>query len=155
MKIILIILSAFYISLEGYGQNRQLNGLVLNEEMEPISHIFIYINDSLEIGRTDAKGKYEVTLPVEVDSIIFRGVGFEPLLVTLGTGCSRVEVIMVLAGSYDFMSPAKVDRQRRRYFEKINKLYPAAIQKGLFASTPTCHKTVFQPNAPKMREIHK
>jgi hypothetical protein len=63
--------------------------------------------------------------------------------------------IMVSAGSYDFMSPSKVDRKRRRYFDKISKLYPVAVQKGLFGSNHPCYKAVFQPNAPEMRERHR
>jgi len=153
MKIVLIIVSALIVYLGTFAQSRTVNGLLLDRDIYPIWGIQIYIHDSVEVGRTDAQGKFEINLPVGVDSIIFRGVGFEPLLVTLAPGCSRVEAIMILAGTYDFMSPAKVDRQRRRYFNKISKLYPVAVQKGLFASTSPCHKAVFQPNAPKMKQM--
>jgi hypothetical protein len=140
--------------LGAYSQSRTVNGLLFDPGMSPLWGIHIYINDSVKVGETAAKGNYEITIPVGVDSIIFRGVGFEPLLVRLAPGCSRVEAIMISAGSYDFMSPAKVDRQRRRYIKKISKLYPVAVQKGLFASDPPCYNRVFQPVASKMREMH-
>ena len=155
MKIVLIILSAFFVYMETYAQSRTVNGLLLDPDLFPTSHIHIYIRDSVEVGRTDAKGSFEITIPVVADSIIFRGVGFEPLLVRLDPGCRRVEAIMVLAGSYDFMSPAKVDRQRRRYFNKLSKLYPVAVRKGLFAAGPPCSKAIFQPHAPIMKEMHR
>ena len=149
MKTVLIILSALFVYLGTYAQSRPLNGLLLDGDLFPTADIHIYVNDSVEVGRTDATGKFEIALPDGADSIIFRGVGFEPLLMRLTPSCNRVEAFMVLAGSYDFMSPAKVDRQRRRHFKKITRLYPVAVQKGLFASTPPCYKVVFQPFAAK------
>jgi len=151
MKIVLIILSALFVYLGTYAQSRIVNGLLLDRDLSPTPYIHIYINDSVEVGITDAKGKFEITIPVGVDSLTFRGVGFEPLLARLIPGCNRVEAIMVLAGSYDFISSAKVDRQRHRYFNKTNKLYPVAVQKGLFASTPPCYKAIFQPFASKKK----
>jgi hypothetical protein len=155
VKIVISIFLALFASLGAHSQSRTVNGLLLDRDMSPVWAIHIYINDSVKVGETDAKGNYEVTIPVGVDSIIFRGVGFEPLLVRLAPGCSRVEAIMVLAGSYDFMSPAKVDRQRLRYFNKITKLYSVAVQKGHFASDPICHKAIFQRDVPRKKEMHR
>jgi hypothetical protein len=149
MKTVCIILSALFGYLGTYAQSRTVNGLLLDRDLLPTPDIHIYIHDSVKVARTDAQGKFEITLPGGVDSIIFRGVGFEPLLLELTPSCSRVEAIMVLAGSYDFMSPAKVDRQRRRYSKKINKLYTVAVHKGLFTSTSPCYKALFQPFAKK------
>src|SRR5690349_11704739 len=112
MKLLLIILSALFAYLEAASQSRTVYGLLLDGEFFPTPGTHIYIHYSVEVGRTDRKGNFEIAIPVDVDLILFHSVGFEPLLVRLGPGCSRVEAIMVLAGSYDFMSPAKVDRQR-------------------------------------------
>jgi hypothetical protein len=153
MKMAIIVLSALFVCSGTYAQSQTVSGLLLDRDLFPIADIHIYINDSVEVGRTDAKGIFEIALPDGVDSIIFRGVGFEPLIVMLTPSCSRIEAIMVLAGSYDFMSPAKVDRQRRRYFKKVNELYPVAVQKGLFASACPCYKAVFPPFASKKRKL--
>ena len=107
MKIGLIIVSALFVCLGTFAQNRSVNGLLLDQDMYPIWGIQIYLHDSIEVGRTDTQGKFEITLPVGIDLIIFRGVGFEPLLVRVTPGCSRIEAFMVMAGSYDFMSLAK------------------------------------------------
>ena len=152
MKIGLIIVSALFVCLGTFAQNRSVNGLLLDQDMYPIWGIQIYLHDSIEVGRTDTQGKFEITLPVGIDLIIFRGVGFEPLLVRVTPGCSRIEAFMVMAGSYDFMSLAKADRKRRRYYKKISKLYPVAVQKGLFSSSPPCYKAIFQPFALKNRK---
>lgn len=154
MKIVLGIL-ALFASLGAYAQSRTVNGLVLNEEMAPLWYVGVYINDWEKVGETDSNGKYAITIPVGVDSIFFRSVGYEPLLVRLRPECNRVEAIMIPAGTYDFMSPAKVDRQRRRYFDKISRLYPVAVYKGLFSSVPTCSKAIFQPDAPRKKEMHR
>ena len=154
MKIVLAIVSLFA-SLGAFTQSRTVNGLVLDEEMAPLWYVGVYINDWDKVGETDSNGKYAITIPVGVDSIIFRGVGYEPLLIRLTPECNRVEAIMIPAGTYDFMSPAKVDRQRRRYFDKTIRLYPVAVQKGLFASVPACSKVIFQPNAPRMKGMHR
>ena len=155
MKIVLSIFLALFVSLGANAQSRKVNGLVLNEEIYPLWGASIYIDDWVKVGETDSNGKYEVTVPVRVDSIIFLGVGYEPLLVRLAPGCGQVEVIMIPAATYDFMSPAKVDRQRRRYFNKISKLYSVAVQKGLFAAAPPCSKAIFQPDAPRKKEMHR
>jgi hypothetical protein len=132
-----------------------LKGTVLDERMNFVPFVYIYINDTIKIGKTDLHGKYEVVIPVGIDSIIFRGVGYEPLLVKLTAGCNRVDPIMIMSSSYDFMSPEKVDRKRRRRFAKVSKLYSVAFQKGLFASDAACFKIIFQPVAPGMRARHK
>ena len=155
MKIVLGIILILFASLGAYAQSRTVNGLVLDEEMTPLWYVSIYINDRDKVGETDSNGKYEITIPVGVDSVIFRGVGYEPLLVRLAPECNRVEAIMIPARTYDFMSPAKVDRKRRRYFDKISKLYPVAVQKGLFASAPPCYQAIFQRDAPRMKERHR
>ena len=154
MKIVLAILTLFA-SLGTHAQSRTVNGLVLNEEISPLWYVSIYINDWDKVGETDSNGKYEITVPVGVDSIIFRGVGYQPLLVKLTPECSHVEVIMILAGTNDFMSPEKSDRHRRRDFDKVSKLYPVAVEKGLFRPGTPCYKVIFQPNAQEMREKHR
>lgn len=125
------------------------------KKMAPLWYVGVYLNDWDKVGETDSNGKFEIAVPIGVDSIIFFGVGYEPLLVRLAPECRRIEAIMIPAGTYDFMSPAKVDRQRRRYFDKISKLYPVAVRKGLFASDSPCYQTIFHRDAPKMKEMHR
>ena len=154
LKLAFTILLSLFVSLGTLAQNKAVSGLLLDQELSPVCGAFIYVNDSV-VGKTNAQGKYEISLPPGVDSIFFGGVGYEKLLVKVAPDCGHVDAIMILAGSYDFMSPKKVDRQRRRYFEKIRKLYPIAVQKGLFASSTPCYKVVFLTMAPGMMKRYK
>ena len=155
MRVATVFFLFLFLKLETHAQSRTIKGLVLSEDLTPISHISIYFQDSIEIGLTNSDGRYEITVPTHVDSVSFLGVGYERLFVRLNSGCSLVNIIMILAGTYDFMSPEKMDRQRRRYFDRVNKLYPLAVERGLFEIEPSCYAVLFQRYAPEMRQRHK
>ena len=155
MRLIAVFYLFLFLRLEAQAQGRTIKGLVLSEDLTPISHISIYLKDSLEIGVTNSDGRYEFAIPARIDSISFLGVGYERLLVRLDSGCTVVNIIMILAGTYDFMSPERMDRQRRKYFDRVNKLYPIAVERGLFETEPFCYAVLFQRYAPEMRQRHK
>jgi hypothetical protein len=155
MRVAAVLFLFLFLRLETHAQSRTIKGLVLSEDLTPLSHISIYLKDSIEIGLTNSDGRYEITVPTHIDSISYLGVGYERLFVSLNSGCSLVNIIMILHGTYDFMSPEKMDRQRRRYYDRVNKLYPLAVERGLFAAEPSCYAVLFQRYAPGMRQRHK
>jgi len=60
-----------------------------------------------------------------------------------------------MASTYDFMSPKKVDRLRKKEFEKLPELHSQAFQKGLFKTEKSCLKRKFEPDFPELDEIRR
>ena len=90
------------------------------------------INDTVEVGRTDLNGFFQIDIPVSVKKILFRAVGIDPATIELVDKCDEVEVVMMLSGTYDFITLKKVDRLRMKRFKKLPELHKEAFEKGIF-----------------------
>ena len=58
----------------------------------------------------------------------------------------NLEIILQLAGTYDFMSPAKVNRLRKKEFNKLSGLHKSAFEKGIFKTDKPCFIDKFIPH---------
>lgn len=59
--------------------------------------------------------------------------------------CNVVEIVMVLSGTYDFISLKKADRLRKKAFKKLQKLHKLAFERGLFRTDKACYIQEFIP----------
>ncbi len=143
-----LFISFFLCIFSAFGQ-RTLNGRTVDQFMETAIGITIFDKDTTEIGKSDLNGYFKIKLPEDSDTLIFAGVGFEWATVTVPKKCENKEIILFLASSYDFMSPRKVDRLRKKEFEKLPELHSEAFQKGLFKTEKPCVIRKFEPNWPK------
>src|SRR5690606_25320015 len=91
----------------------------------------------------------------ETDKLIFAGVGYEWATITDPKECENLEIILFLASTYDFMSPRKVDRLRKKEFEKLPELHSQAFQKGLFKNEKPCVSRKFVPDFSDIDEIRR
>jgi hypothetical protein len=107
--------------------------------------VSIRINDTVEVGKTDLKGFFQVDIPASLKKILFRSVGIEPAIIELTDTCDEVEVVMMLSSSYDFKTPKKVDRLRMKRFKKLPELHKQAFAKGLFKTDSGCYTQKFIP----------
>ncbi len=123
--------------------------------METAIGITICDKDTTEIGQSDLKGYFQIKLPNEADTLIFAGVGYEWSTITVPKECKNLEIILFLAATYDFMSNRKVDRLRKKEFEKISDLHYQAFQNGLFTSEKPCAYRQFKPIEPELDKIAK
>ena len=78
LVIIFIVLSVSNCSL--YSQNKTIKGRVITDQFETMSFVSIMINDTVEVGRTDLNGFFQIDIPVSVKKILFRSVGLEPAI---------------------------------------------------------------------------
>ncbi len=147
MKKILIPLLIFSISTGSlYSQNQTIKGTVIdNHFLETLPVVSIIINDTVEVGRTDLSGFFQINIPVSAKKILFRCVGFEPATIELMDTCHEVEVIMMYDGTYDFMTLKKVDRLRKKKFDKLPELHKEAFMKGIYKTDKACYKQEFIP----------
>ncbi|MGE5473983.1 MAG: hypothetical protein ACM3UU_07150 [Ignavibacteriales bacterium] len=110
--ILFIVLSVSTCSL--YSQNKTIKGRVVSDQLETLNGVLITINDNIEVGKTDINGFYQIDIPVSEKKVLFRYVGLEPTTIEFEDKCDEVEVVMMLSGTYDFITLKKVDRLRMK-----------------------------------------
>lgn len=153
MKKLLIIFIVFIVSRGSlYAQNRNIKGNVITEQFETISFVSIMINDTVEVGRTDLNGCFQIDIPVFEKKIVFMFLGLEPAMIELADTCDEVEVIMMLSGTYDFITLKKVDRLLMKRFKKLPELHKEAFEKGLFKTDKACYTQEFIPYYKKIQK---
>ncbi|WP_109301204.1 carboxypeptidase-like regulatory domain-containing protein [Aquimarina sp. AU474] len=144
----------FFCIFSAFGQ-RTINGRIIDQFSEIAIGISIFDKDTIEIGKSDFNGYFKIKLPQENNKLIFAGVGYEWATITVPKECENIETILFLASTYDFMSPKKVDRLRKKEFEKLSELHSQAFQKGLFKTEKTCVSRKFEPDFPELDEIRQ
>ena len=151
MKKLLITFLVFSISTGVlYSQNKTIKGRVIdNHFLDTLAYVAIIINDTVEVGRTDLNGVYQIDIPILVNKILFRSVGMEPAIIELADTCNEVEVVMMFSGTYDFKTLKKVDKLRMKKFKKLPALHKEAFAKGIFKTDKACYTQEFIPSYKK------
>ncbi len=146
MKKLLILLLVISFSTSSlYSQNNRIKGRVIDDNLETLPGVSILINDTVNVGRTDLSGFFQIDIPASEKKILFRAVGLDPTIIELADKCNEVEVVMMLTGSYDFITLKKVDRLRIRRFKKLPEIHKEAFGKGLFETEYACYTRDFIP----------
>ena len=145
MKKLLIICIVLSVSTYGlYSQNKTIKGRVISNQYDILIGVSIRINEKVEVGKTDLKGYFQIEIPVSEKKILFMDVGFDPATIELGDKCDEVEVVMILSGTYDFITLKKVDRLRMKEFKKLPELHKEAFEKGIFETEYACYIRNFE-----------
>jgi hypothetical protein len=143
LLIICIALSTSICSL--YSQNRTIRGRVIDDDFETLAYISIVINDTVEIGKTDLYGFFQIEIPVFEKKLLFSSIGLESAIIELADKCDEIEVVMMLSGTYDFITLKKIDRLRMKRFKELPKLHREAFEKGIFKTEKACYTQMFMP----------
>ena len=147
MKKLLILFIVIGISICNlYSQNKTIKGRVIDDNLETLAYVSIVINDAVEVGRTDLNGFFQIDIPVSVKKILLGSVGLDPAIIKLVDNCDEVEVVMMLSGTYDFITLKKVDRLRMKRFKKLPELHKEAFEKGIFETEFECFIRNFEPH---------
>ena len=144
----------FFCIFSAFGQ-RTLSGRVVDENLEIAPLVTIYDKDTTEIGKADLDGYFEIELPKETEKIIFAGLGYEWATITIPNDCKTPEIILFFEYTYDFMSSKKIDRLRKKRFDKLTELHFQAFKKGLFKTDKPCVNRNFEPYKPELDRIAK
>jgi hypothetical protein len=143
LLIICIVLSVSTYSL--YAQYKTIKGRVIDNNLD-FQYVSIMINDTVEVGKTDLNGFFQIDIPDSVKKILLRSVGLDPATIELVDKCDEVEVVMMLSGTYDFITLKKVDRLRMKEFKKLPELHKKAFEKGIFKTEFECFIRNFEPH---------
>jgi len=128
-----------------HSQNKTIKGRVISDDLEYLPRAFIIINDSIEIGKTDLKGYFKIDVPTQIKKIKFMYVGLDPVNVQLVDKCKRVEVVMMMTPTYEFMSDKRAERKRKKRYKKIPEIHKQAFEKGIFETKQPCYEREFEP----------
>lgn len=143
LLIIYIILSVSACSL--YSQNQTIKGRVISDDFETVPLASIMINDTVEVGRTNLNGFFQIDIPVSEKKILFMFVGLDPTTIELVDKCDKIEVVMMRSSTDDFITFKKADRLRMKRFKKLPELHKEAFEKGIFKTDKACYKQEFMP----------
>ena len=149
---IFILLSASTYGL--YAQIKSIKGRVIDNTLETLAYIPIMINDTVKVGKTDLKGFFHVEVPDSVKKLSFIGIGIELTNIELTDNCDKVEVVMMLGSSYDFMTFKKIDKLRMKEFKKLPEIHREAFEKGIFKTEEACYKQEFIPFYKKKQMLY-
>jgi hypothetical protein len=152
---VLLALLTFFIQSNLVLGQKIIKGRILNEDIEPLPGAFIYNQDTVKIGETNINGFFEVNIPEGAKNLIFAYIGFEWMPVVLSDNCDYLEVILLYDGTYDFMSSRKIDRLRKKAFDKLDELHHLAVAKGLFKKDSICYSKKFHPEKQNLDRISK
>lgn len=143
LVIFLIVIMSSASSL--YSQNKTLKGRVISEFFETMAGVSIMINDTVEIGRTDLNGFFQIDIPVSKKKISFKSVGLELTTIELVDKCDEIEVVMMLIGSYDFITLKRAERKRKKRYKKLAEVHKRAFEESIFKTECACYSREFEP----------
>ena len=145
MKKVLILVIAFSISVCNlYSQYKAIKGRVIDDNLETLPYVSILINDTVEVGKTDLNGFFQIDIPVSVKKILLGSVGLDPATIELVDKCDKVEVVMMLSSSYDFITLRHADRKREKRYRKLPEIHKLAFEKGIFETDNACYIRKFE-----------
>jgi len=145
MKKILIIFIVLNVSICSlYSQNKTIKGRVISEFFETLPGVSIMINDTVEVGRTDLNGYFQIDIPVSEKKILFGSVGLDLTKIELVDKCDKVEVVMILSSTYDFITLKRAERKRKKRYKKLPEIHKQAFEKGIFETEYACYNREFE-----------
>ena len=132
MKKLLITLIVFCGSVcSVYSQNKTIKGRVISNQFDVLIGVPIMINDTVEVGKTDINGFFQIEIPVFEKKVSFKFVGVDPATIELVDKCDN------------FKSLKKVDKLRMKKFKTLPELHKEAFEKGLFKTDKPCYTQEF------------
>lgn len=143
LLIIIIILNVSTYNL--YSQNKTIKGRIIDDNLETLPYVSIMINDTVEVGKTDLNGFFRIDIPVYEKKIFLGSVGLDPTTIELIDTCEKIEVVMMLTGTYDFITLKQADRKREKRYKKLPEIHNQAFEKGIFETEYACYNRKFEP----------
>jgi hypothetical protein len=137
-----------------FGQ-RTIKGRIIDDNIEPLPVAGVYDLDTIQLGKTDLNGYFEINVQKGINNLILGGIGYEWAMISIPENCGYVEIVLMQAGFYHYKSHRKIDRLRKRRFEKIPLIHQEAFSKGIFKDEKPCFTRGFVPIKPRLDEIRE
>ena len=150
LPFVLILLNSISI----FGQ-REIKGRVIDDNFDYVIQARVYDKNMVLLGNSDLNGYFKINIPSKTDTLIFGYIGYELATIKFSSNCNYFEVILFPAATYDFMTSRKIDRLRKKEFNKIPALHKQAKQKDIFLNDTICYERKFQPIKHELDDLKK
>ena len=143
-----LLVTFFVISISTYSiysQTKTIKGRVIAEDLETMPGVSIMIKDTVEVGKTDMNGYFQIDIPISEKKILFWFVGLEPTTIELVDKCTKTEVVMMYIYTYDFITLKRAERKRKKRYKKLPEIHRQAFEKGIFKTDKACYIRNFEP----------
>jgi hypothetical protein len=137
-----------------FGQ-KTVKGRIIDENLDELPGVRIYSNDTVLLGETDIDGYFEFSIPKETINLSFGFIGYETAIASIPDTCNYLEVVLLQGTIYHYKSSRKVDRLRKKEFDKLPDLHKSAKGKDLFVREYPCYRREFEPIKSRLDEISK
>jgi len=127
-----------------YSQTKTIKGRVISDYFDILPGVSIMINDTVEVGRTDLNGFFQIDIPISVKKILFGSVGLDPTTIELVDKCDKIEVVIMLSSTYDFITLKHAERKREKRYKKLPEIHKQAFEKGIFETDNACYIRKFE-----------
>jgi len=142
--ILLALILLFFSNNTLYSQNKTIKGRVIAEDFDVLQGVAININDTIEVGKTDIKGFFEIKIPVSENKLTFNFLGLESATIHLTESCDSVDLIMMYDVTYDFIPLKRADKKRKKRYKKLPKIHKQAFKKDIFKTQQPCYDRKFK-----------
>lgn len=149
----LLLFVSFLTSYFSTAQHLNLSGRVIGEDLKGFPGVSIYDKDTTLLTTSDLDGTFEI--PNSLTTLIFATVGAEWDHISVSDSCSKLEVILLSAGTYHYKSHRKIDRERKEQFDNRVELHQRAFEQGVFENDAPCFQYEFVPNKPELDVIRE
>ena len=143
-----LLVTFFVISIStysSYSQTKTIKGRVIAEDLETMPAVSIMIKDTVEVGKTDMNGYFQIDIPISEKKILFWFVGLEPTTIELVDKCAKTEVVMMYIYTYNFITLKRAERKRKKRYKKLPEIHRQAFEKGIFKTDKACYIRNFEP----------
>jgi hypothetical protein len=131
------------------GQTRTLTGKIIGDDFQPFIQAKIFNIDTVELGKSNITGQFSITIPSDTKTLIVADVGMEWKKINLSDSCNTLEIILLPSWTYDFKTLKRVDRLRKKQFDRLPSIHKTAFEKGVFQSDKPCYVDNFVSNRSK------
>ena len=100
--------------------------------------------DTTLLGVADMEGYFEIEVPYQTRELLLGYVGMEWTTVKLEENCDNIEMIIMNAVIYDFMTIEKINKKRCKRFKNLPKVHSKANEQGLFETKEPCVHYIFK-----------
>ena len=133
------------------AQSLKISGKVIGEDLVELPMVNIYDTDTTLLTTSSLDGTFELTL--EANELLLGYLGMQWEKIAVSESCSKLEVILLLDGTYHYNSHRKIDRIRKARFDKRGKIHGKAFEQGTFKNDTPCFQYEFVPAKPELDEI--
>jgi hypothetical protein len=133
-----ILFSVLLFVTHAIGQTNTLTGKVIDDQFRPIYQASIFNADTVLLGKSDINGNFSLSISSDTKSLIIASVGMEWKFIEFSSECNSLEIILQPSATYDFMSARKIDKLRKKDFDKLPSLHQLAFEKGVFKASKPC-----------------